>query len=64
MESSNASAGLEMDLLFAPGRGIVASLISLFAEATALSSKVLFFFFSLLSFLNGSVDFLGDKNAF
>ena len=50
MESSNASAGLEMDLLFAPGRGIVASLISLFAEATALSSKVLFFFFFLTFF--------------
>jgi len=43
MEPSNASAGLEMDLLFAPGRGIVACLISLFAEATALSSKMLSF---------------------
>ena len=43
MESLNVSAGLEMDLFFAPGRGIVGCLISLFAEATALISKVLFF---------------------
>ena len=64
MESLNVSAGLEMDLFFAPGRGIVGCLISLFAEATALISKVLFFLSFFLSFLNGNVGFLGNKNAF